>query len=151
MEVATDLINVAHDCIKAFNKADWDEMKKFVAPTAVYIEPATDQRIEGLVDMVEHLKVWKTAFPDLTGELTNVFAVDNVVFLEVLWKGKHTGKLITPFGEFDATFKPYKSRAAMVLEFDRKLIKANRHYFDLLSIFEQLGIHITEKVATATL
>jgi hypothetical protein len=47
------------------------------------------------------------------------------VFLEVLWKGKHTGTLITPFGEFAATFKPYKSRAAMVLEFEGKLIKAN--------------------------
>lgn len=144
-----DLIRVSQDCIKAFNAADWEKMRTLVAPEGKYYEPATNRIIEGLPDMVELWKGWKTAFPDLKGEVTNVFATDKYVLLETMWKGTHKGTLETPFGEFPATHKPYTSRAAMVLEFEGDVIHVNRHYFDLLSIFNQLGVELPAKAAPA--
>ena len=109
---AQDLISIARNSIDAFNAADWEKMRTFWKPEAKYYEPATSRVIEGVDDMVELWKGWKTAFPDLTGEVTNIFATDDHVFLEVTWNGTHTGPLVTPFGEFAATYKPYTSRAA---------------------------------------
>jgi len=146
---AQDLISIARNSIDAFNAADWEKMRTFWKPEAKYYEPATSRVIEGVDDMVELWKGWKTAFPDLTGEVTNIFATDDHVFLEVTWNGTHTGPLVTPFGEFAATYKPYTSRAAKMLEFDGELINVNRHYFDLLSILNQLGIEAPAKAAPA--
>lgn len=146
---AQDLIRISRSCIDAFNVADWDKMKTFVAPDGKYYEPATNRVIEGFTDMVEAWKGWKTAFPDLVGEVTNIFATEDHVFCEVTWKGTHTGTLITPFGEFAATQKPYTSRAAQMLEFEGDRININRHYFDLLSILNQLGIEAPAKAAPA--
>ncbi len=144
-----DLIQIGRDCIDAFNLGDWEKMQTLVAPEGKYYEPATNLVVEGLPDMLEVWKGWKTAFPDLNGEVTNVFATDKYVLLETLWKGTHNGTLKTPVGEFRATHKPYTSRAAMVLEFEGDVINVNRHYFDLLSIFHQLGIELPAKAAPA--
>jgi steroid delta-isomerase-like uncharacterized protein len=146
---ATDLIKIGRNCIEAFNVADWEKMRTLVAAEGKYYEPATNRVIEGLPDMVEVWKGWKTAFPDLVGEVTNVFADEDFSLIEVLWKGTHSGTLTTPFGEFAATHKPYASRAAMVLEFEGDRININRHYFDLLSILNQLGIEAPAKAAPA--
>jgi steroid delta-isomerase-like uncharacterized protein len=144
-----DLSQIGRDCITAFNVADWDKMRTLVATEGRYYEPATNRVVEGLPEMVEVWKGWKTAFPDLTGEITNVVATDRYVLLETTWKGTHSGTLETPFGEFSATHKPYTLRAAMVLEFEGDVINVNRHYFDLLSIFNQLGIELPAKAAPA--
>ncbi len=141
--------DVSLNCIEAFNDADWEKMKTLVAAEGKYYEPATNRVIEDLPDMVEVWKGWKTAFPDLTGEVTNIFATEDHVLLELTWKGTHTGTLATSFGEFAATHKPYTSRAAMVLEFRDDRINVNRHYFDLLSILSQLGIEVPAKAAPA--
>lgn len=146
---AQDLIKISRSCIDAFNVADWEKMKTFVAPEGKYYEPATNRVIEGFADMVEAWKGWKTAFPDLTGEVTNIFATEDHVFLELTWKGTHKGKLVTPFGEYEATYKPYTSRAAEMLEFEGDRIHVSRHYFDLLSILNQLGIEAPAKAAPA--
>ena len=144
-----DLVRIGRDCIEAFNVADWERMRTLVAEEGKYYEPATNRVIEGFPDMLEVWQGWKTAFPDLEAEVTNVFATDKYVLLEALWKGTHDGTLDTPFGEFPATHKPYTSRAAMVLEFEGDVINVNRHYFDLLSIFKQLGIELPAKAAPA--
>ncbi|UCG75923.1 MAG: ester cyclase [Gemmatimonadota bacterium] len=137
-----DLTRISRDCVEAFNVADWDRMKGLVVEEGKYFEPATNRVVEGLPDMLETWKGWKTAFPDLVGEVTNVFAVEDFSVVEILWRGTHEGTLVTPFGEFTATHKPYTSRAAMVLEFKGDRINTNRHYFDLLSILSQLGIEL---------
>lgn len=146
---ARDLMKIARGCIDAFNVADWEKMRTFVAPEGKYYEPATNRVIEGFDDMVEVFTAWKTAFSDLTGEITNIFATDENVFLEVTWKGTHDGPLSTPFGEFKATHKPYTSRAALMLEFEGDLVNVDRHYFDLLTIINQLGIELPSKAAPA--
>ena len=146
---AQDLIQISRSCIEAFNVADWTKIKDLVAAEGKYYEPATNRVIEGLPDMLEVWKGWKTAFPDLVGEVTDVFATEDRSVLEVLWRGTHRGMLKTPFGEFAATNKPYTSRAAIVLEFEGDRININRHYFDLLSILNQLGIEAPSKAAPA--
>jgi predicted ester cyclase len=139
---ALDLVRIGRECIAALNEDDWEKLRTFVAPDGKYYESGTHWVTEGLADMQEVWEGWKTAFPDLTGEVTNIFATDQLVNIEVLWKATHSGTLVTPVGEVTATFAPCTWRSVMVLEFDGKLINVNRHYLDLLSIFRQLGIHV---------
>lgn len=145
-----DLIKIGRNHIDAFNKGDWDQLKKLMSPKAVYIEPATGRRVEGPAEIVKAIKGWRTAFTDLKGEVKNIFAYDKYVIAEVEWKGTHNGTLAGPMGEFAATFKPCTVRSAEVFEFEGDVVKENRHYFDLFTMLQQLGLPVLEKPTAAT-
>src|SRR5436853_374273 len=59
---------------------------------------------------------------------------------EVTWQGTHTGPLVGPKGTVPATGKQQTTRTSWVLNFDGGKIKESRHYFDMLSFMQQLGI-----------
>ena len=78
--------------------------------------------------------------PDVRGTVTHAWATGNTVVLEITWKGTHTGPLQGPSGIVPATGKPQTTRAGWVLNFDGGKIKDSRHYFDMFSFMQQLGI-----------
>ncbi len=71
--------------------------------------------------------------------MTNAFASGNTVAIEVAWEGTHTG----PLPGVDETISPSGKRqttpAVMVLDFEGDRIAENRQYFDMMSLFQQLG------------
>jgi predicted ester cyclase len=74
------------------------------------------------------------------GSVTNAVASGNTVVLEVTWEGTHTGPLAGPKGSTPPTGKRQTTRAGWVLNFDGSKMKESRHYFDMLSFMQQLGI-----------
>ncbi len=78
--------------------------------------------------------------PNVKGTVTNVCGAGNTVLIEVTWKGTHTGPLQSPSGTVPATGKEQTTRAAWILNFDGGKIKESRHYFDMLSFMQQLGL-----------
>src|SRR5215210_8454933 len=135
-----DLIGAARSFVDAFNASDWERFKAALAPDSLYDEVGTSRRIEGVGDIIPCLQAWKEAMPDVKGSVTNALATGNTVILEVLWKGTHTGPLVGPKGTVPATVKQQTTRASWVLNFDGGKIKESRHYFDMLSMMQQLGI-----------
>jgi steroid delta-isomerase-like uncharacterized protein len=135
-----DLIQAARGVVDAFNASDWERCKAALAPDSLYDEVGTSRRVEGVGDIIPCWQAWKEAMPDVKGSVMTAFATGNTVILEVTWTGTHTGPLVSPQGTVPATGKQQTTRASWVLNFDGGKIKASRHYFDMLSFMQQLGI-----------
>lgn len=135
-----DLVNVARGLVDAFNRSDWEGCKAALAADALYDEVGTSRRLQGVDDIIQALQGWKGAMPDVKGTVTNAFAVGGTAVLEVAWHGTQTGPLPGPTGTLPATGKQQTTRSGWLLNFDGGRIKESRHYFDMLSFMQQLGV-----------
>ena len=135
-----DLIPVARGAVDAFNASDWERYKAAMTSDCVYDEVGTSRILRGVGEVIRCFQEWKQAMPDVRGTVTNAWAMGNTVVLEITWKGTHTGPLQGPSGIVPATGKQQTTRAGWVLNFDGGKIKDSRHYFDMFSFMQQLGI-----------
>jgi steroid delta-isomerase-like uncharacterized protein len=135
-----DVIRAARGIVDAFNASDWESCKAAMTLDSVYDEVATSRTLRGVGEVIPVWQGWKEAMPDVKGTVTNAYATGNTVVLEVTWKGTHTGPLPSPSGTVPATGKQQTTRAGWVMNFDGGKIKESRHYFDMLSFMQQLGI-----------
>ena len=135
-----DLIKTARGLVDAFNVGDWEGCKAALASESVYDEVGTARRIQGPAAIIPCWQAWKQAMPDVKGTVSQAFADGNTVVLEVTWAGTQTGPLQGPSGPVPATGKRQTTRASWVLNFDGGKIKDSRHYFDMLSFLQQLGV-----------
>ena len=142
-----DLIQAARGVVEAFNASDWEGYKAALTSDSVYDEVGTSRRLQGAGNIVQCLQGWKEAMPDARGTVTNTYATGNTVVLEVTWKGTHTGPLQGPTGTVQATGKQQTTRSSWVLNFDGGKVKESRHYFDMLSFMQQLGVLSREATA----
>jgi steroid delta-isomerase-like uncharacterized protein len=136
---ADELVKIAHKQIDAFNSADWEQMRGLLTSDTRYHEFGTERSIEGLEQLIELFKGWKTAFPDAAGTVTSSVASGDSAVLEVTWKGTHTGPLTTAAGTIPASGKSQETPAVIVYVFEGAKIKAGRHYFDAMTLLKQIG------------
>ena len=135
-----DLIPLARGAVEAFNASDWEEYKTAMTSDCVYDEVGTSRILRGVGEIIRCLQEWKQAMPDVRGTVTNAWAMGNTVVLEITWKGTQTGPLQGPSGTVPPTGKQQTTRAGWVLNFDGGKIKDSRHYFDMFSFMQQLGL-----------
>jgi steroid delta-isomerase-like uncharacterized protein len=134
------LIDAAKAPILAYNDKDWDALRThLLSSDFVYDEVATGRKARG-ADVIPLWQGWAGAFPDSKATVDNALATDNAVILEVTWRGTHKGQLQTPGGPIDATENRIEIRACFVVEMSGDRIKQERHYFDMGTILQQLGI-----------
>jgi steroid delta-isomerase-like uncharacterized protein len=126
--------------IEAFNRGDWDEIRARYAPGFVAEETGTGRRMEGADEVIRALQAWKTALPDVTGEVVGVAVDGNTAVLEIVWRGTHTGPLATPSGELPASGRRIETWATMWLRYDGELLVHQRHYLDMLTMLTQIGV-----------
>ena len=134
-----DQIRVAHELLEAFNTNNWEKYKQYMTQDAVYNELGTQRRIEGIGQIIEALQGWKEAMPDVKGTVSNIFAGNNNVAVEVTWKGTHTGPLATPTGTIPASGKSQTTPGAWILQFEGDSVKESRNYFDMVTFLTQIG------------
>ncbi len=134
-----DLIKIAREVVDAFNTSDWERTKALMTPDYLYNEVGTRRRIQGPEEVVAALQGWKQAMPDATGTVTNAFASENRVALEITWEGTHTGPLEGPTGTIPASGKRQVTPAAWILTFEGGKIKESHHYFDMVTLLDQIG------------
>lgn len=97
-------------------------------------------KYKGKTQIVDSFKVWTTAFPQATVEVTNQVAEGDQVASEVIYRGTHSGLLASAMGPIPATGKPVELRVAVISTFRNGLIQRERAYFDLAGLMRQLGI-----------
>ena len=107
---------------------------------SVYDEVATSRTLRGVGEVIPVWQGWKEAMPDVKGTVTNACATGNTVVLEVTWRGTHSGPLQTPNGPIAATGKRIEVRACMAIEVAGDKAKAQRHYFDMGTLLQQIGV-----------
>jgi steroid delta-isomerase-like uncharacterized protein len=126
--------------IDAFNIGDWERVKATLTPDSVYEELGTQRRIQGADEVIKADQGWKQAFPDAKGTIRNIFASGNLVTAEVVWEGTHRGALAGPGGTIPATGKRVRVPAVLVATVQVGKIKETRHYFDMMTMLQQLGV-----------
>jgi steroid delta-isomerase-like uncharacterized protein len=135
----TDLTQLATSFIDAFNRADWEAFRGFTTADTVYTETGTGRRVEGPDAYVELCQAWKAAFPDVRGTIDTAIASGDLVAMEIVWEGTHTGALQTP----DAVIQPTGNRisvpAANWVRFAGDHAKEVHHYLDVLALLQQIG------------
>ena len=136
------LIDAAKASVLAYNERDWNKVRSVATPDVVYDEVATGRKVEGIDQLLPLWQGWARAFPDSKGTFHNALASGTSVTLEVTWSGTHKGPLETPSGPVQPTGKTISIRACMVLEMAGERVKQQRHYFDMATLFQQLGLEV---------
>jgi steroid delta-isomerase-like uncharacterized protein len=136
---AVAMVKIAREQVDAFNTGDWERLRAGLGSEARYDELGTQRRIDGAEKIVELFKGWKQAFPDAVGTVTSAVAGGDKVALEVIWKGTHTGPLVTAEGTIPASGKRQETPAAFFFTFAGDKIKESRHYFDSMTLLKQIG------------
>jgi steroid delta-isomerase-like uncharacterized protein len=138
--MAETAIDVARESIECFNADDFDRLRSLLADDSYEEELSTQRRLEGADAQVEAARGWKRAFPDGHGTVHGAYADGNTVTIELTWEGTHSGPMRTPDGqELPASNRRATVRACQVMEIEDSRINATRHYFDLMTLLQQVG------------
>jgi steroid delta-isomerase-like uncharacterized protein len=97
-------------------------------------------KYKGKTQILASFKLWKTAFPQATAEVTNQVSEGDQVASEVIFRSTHTGPLASAMGLIPATGKPIELRIALISKLRNGLIQRERAYFDLAGLMQQLGV-----------
>jgi steroid delta-isomerase-like uncharacterized protein len=132
--------DVARESIESYNAGDFDRLRSLLADDFYEEELATQRRLEGADARVEAAQTWKKAFPDEHGTITGAYTSGNTVVIELTWEGTQRGPLARPDGqELPPSNKRITVKSVEVIEIEDDKIKALRHYFDLMTILQQIG------------
>ena len=134
------LVNAAKAPILAFNEKNWGAVRASISPDFVYDEVATNRKVQGVDQVIPLWQGWATAFPDSKATFQRELPSGNTVVLEVTWRGTHSGPLQTPNGPIAATGNRIEVRACMAIEVAGDKAKAQRHYFDMGTLLQQIGV-----------
>ena len=137
------LTTIAKALIEAYNEKNWDKARASITTDFTYDEVATGRRLTGADDTVDAWKGWAQAFPDSMGTFQGAHVADDgTVVLELTWKGTHQGPLQTPKGAIAPTGKAIEVRACAIVEIAGEKARTQRHYFDMATLFRQIGVNL---------
>ena len=135
-----ELMDLVRQNIEAFSSGDFEQFAMTIAEDGVYEEPSTQRRVSSKTEAVDLAKGWRQAFPDARGTIQNLFASGDQAVAEILWEGTHQGDLETPAGRIPASGKRIEMRATQVLRGENGKLKETRHYLDLMTMLQQIGL-----------
>lgn len=135
------MIDVAKASVLAYNEKNWNDVRNALTSDALYDEVATQRKIQGVNQVIECWQGWARAFPDSKATFHNAMASGNMVCLELSWRGTHTGPLDLPTGAVAATNRSIDIRACQCFEMTEGKAQIVRHYFDMASMLQQLGLN----------
>ena len=134
------LVDAAKAPIIAYDQKDWGALKTAIASGFVLDEVGTQRNIRGASEVIAAFQGWAAALPDSKAEFHSALVSGNTVVLEVTWRGTHTGPLQTPGRTIAPTGKRFAVRACQVFEVADGKAQVLRHYFDMTTLLQQLGV-----------
>jgi steroid delta-isomerase-like uncharacterized protein len=148
--MSEEAVSAARGFTELYNAGDWDGMRDLMAPDAVYEEVGTGRRIEGPDAILEVNQAWKAALPDSHGAIDEAISCEDRVVLRITWTGTQSGGLPLPTGgELPPTNRQINVPACQIVRVaDGKLVEAI-HYFDMLTLLEQLGTISEDALASS--
>lgn len=133
----------------ALTASNWVNFRSVTSRDVIYEDMTLNTRISGIEPYVASAQRWKSAFPDLRTTLIRGYTVGDRVITEVMWEGTQTGPLENAYGVLPASNKRSKLRSAMFFSLKFEKITEVRHYFDLATLWRQLGIDVARRVSPA--
>jgi steroid delta-isomerase-like uncharacterized protein len=141
------MIDAAKASILAYNDKNWDNVRASLTPDALYDEVATQRKLQGVDQVIECWEGWARALPDSKATIHGAMASGNTVCIEMTWHGKHTGPLELPTGPLAATNRSIEVRACQVFDMSGTKARTIRHYFDMSTLLQQLGVMESTDIA----
>ena len=143
--------DLARESIESYNAGDFDRFRSLLADDFYEEELGTQRRIDGADARVAAAQAWKRAFPDEQATITGVTTGGNTVAIEITWEGTQSGPIATPDGqELPPSNKRITLKAVEVIEVEDGKLKALRHYFDLMTLLQQIEAMDHADVAIAS-
>ena len=139
--IHTDNAAVIKQWVSSMAKGDLDKLP--YAEDAEISDPTG--KFKGKAAILQSFKVWKTAFPVATAEVTNQIAMGDQVTSEVVYKTTHTGPLVSSTGTIPPTNKPVVLKVMFISSFRDGLIQRERSYYNQADFMKQLGITLPSK------
>jgi steroid delta-isomerase-like uncharacterized protein len=137
---AQDLIQKAREHLDTFNAKDWKRYRAGFTDDATYDEEATHRQATGADEIIKNVKQWVDAFPDLKGTEVSAYSSGDTAIMEIFWEGTHRGPLFGPMASIPPSGKKGKVSAVQVIRFEGGKVAEMRHYFDLLTVLQQIGV-----------
>ena len=134
------LIEAAKAPVVAYGKKDWEGLRSVLPAEYRYEEVGTGRTMTGVEEVLAGFQAWKKALPDSKATIDNAFAAENTVVLELTWRGHQTGPLQTPDGEIPPSGRAVELRACQVVEMEDGRPVVTRHYFDMQTLLQQIGV-----------
>ena len=134
-----DLTQVAREIVTGYSTANWTALKGLFTPAAVYNELGSQRRIQGPDAIIQTLQGWKKAMTDSQGKVISAIASGDTVAMQITWTGTHDGTFTGPTGTVPATGKRQTTPAAMIVKFSDNKVSEIHHYFDMLTLLQQIG------------
>lgn len=133
-----DARGLHREMLDAVERQDFDRIRELYSSDYEYWgNDGTTGDVEAGIQIA---RMYTTAFPDLTFEVTHETSCGDVSVLEVIARGTHQGELagIAPTGA------PVEVAVCNIVEIREGKIRREREYFDQLSLMQQLGVIPTE-------
>ena len=127
--------------LELFNRGEFEAIAKLFAPDAVDINPLLPEPLRGREAIRKTAETFRRAFPDTQFRFLNTIARNNLVVVEGVMSGTHTGPLEGPTGSIPPTNRRFELPHVRICRVDSQgLIAEQRFYFDPATFFRQLGL-----------
>jgi steroid delta-isomerase-like uncharacterized protein len=139
-QVETDTITLAKEIYNLISKNDLTRLPSLYADNAVLITVPWNSTARGRNGIIDYVRNFKTAFPDLKLNITHQISEDDFVVTEYVARGTHKGVLSTPMGDVSPTNRNIEVPVCEVVQFKNGLMATCRQYWDTGTFMRQLGL-----------
>jgi steroid delta-isomerase-like uncharacterized protein len=146
-ETPPTMLEIIRKHLGALSASNWVNFRSATSRDVVYEDMTVGTRISGIETYVGSAQRWKRAFPDLRTTLTRGYEVGERVIAEVLWEGTQAGPLENAFGVLPPSNRRSRLRSAIFFSMKHERITECRHYFDLATLWRQLGIDVARRAS----
>ena len=130
-----DATSIARDYIEAWNRRDWSRVRDSLHPQYSYTG-GDGVRQDGPEAGLALAQMWAAAFPDAKLNIKKIHTAGDTAIVEFIAVGTHQGDLmgIAPTG------RKVEMPICNVIETRDGKIHAEREYFDMAHMMQQLGV-----------
>lgn len=134
--LARDHLTALEEYFAGWNRSDLELLSRHLADDFVLESDALPEPVRGPEGMRRYAARFLRAFPDLHFRLEDTFVSDDVVTVEWMATGTHTG----PLDDTPPTHRRIRLHGCTVARFDGQRIRRTRVYWDARTLRRQLGL-----------
>jgi len=127
--------DIAREYAECVNRRDFDRIRQLFDSGYSYTG-GDGQRQDGPQAGIDVVQMYVSAFPDVKSEIRQVHTAGDTVVLEFIARGTHQAELMG----IPATGRKVEVSICTVLDIRNGKIYAEREYFDVLHMMQQLGV-----------
>ena len=132
---------LANKWLEAWNNGDFETFKELLAPDFVLYYPSRSTKSLSQEETIEIGKMLQKAFPDINWSMEELIVTKDKVVFRIIERGTHEGE----FQGIPATGNKHEMSAIWISRIENGKIVEQREDFDMLGLYQQLGMELKPK------